>query len=192
MRDKIFFPLAALILVGMVFLALQPGIGKLPTGAVAGDGLNYRRIVIEDAYLNKVVAGGDASVRLLRDGGTYLLFIEAEHEKLAAAAEAGPHFRLAADIEQQFSGQRIRVTARVRPADARGAHQVEVNYSAGRIGESGWQAFDLEAGFADFSFEYDVPLMQGEQGVDYLGIRPVIPDKSRAIVVERIVLERIE
>lgn len=191
MRDKFFFPLAALLTGMMIFLAVQPGIGRLPDGAVAGDGLNYNRIVIEGPYLNKAVSGGDARVQLIRDGKSYYLYIEAAADALMAAPELGPHFRLAADIETQFAGRRVRVTARVRPADTRGAEQVELNYSSGRAGDSGWQMLDLQSGFADVSFEYDVPPLEGDQGVDYIGIRPVVPDKSRALVLERIVLERL-
>ena len=191
MRDKIFFPLAALLMILMVFLAIQPGIGRLPDGAMAGDGVNYERIVIDGPYLNKVVAGGDAITRLVRDGPDYLLYIETEAGVLADAPELGPHFRLAADIETQFAGRKIRVTVRARPADMRGAEKIQVNYSAGRVGESGWQPFDLQRGFSDVSFEYDVPPIQGDQGVDYIAIRPIVPDKSRALIVERIVFERI-
>lgn len=191
MRDKIFFPLAALLMILMVFLAIQPGIGRLPDGAMAGDGVNYERIVIDGPYLNKVIAGGDAITRLVRDGPDYLLYIETEAGALADAPELGPHFRLAADIETQFAGRKIRVTVRARPADMRGAEKIQVNYSAGRVGESGWQAFDLQRGFSDVSFEYDVPPIQGDQGVDYIAIRPIVPDKSRALIVERIVFERI-
>ncbi|MFN3608692.1 MAG: hypothetical protein ACK4Y9_06480 [Hyphomonas sp.] len=191
MRDKLFFPLAALLTVAMIILAIQPGIGRLPTGAVAGDGVNYDRIVIDGRYLNKVISGGDARAQLIREGDAYRLHIEAAAEALAAAPELGPHFRLAPDIEVQLAGQRVRITARVRPADARGAEQIEMNYSTGRTGDSGWQVLNLEPGFAEVSFEYDVPALQGEQGVDYLAIRPVVPDKSRAIIVEQIVLERL-
>ncbi|MBY9065964.1 hypothetical protein K1X12_03590 [Hyphomonas sp. WL0036] len=191
MRDKLFFPLAALLAAAMVLLAIQPGVGRLPTGAVAGDGMNYDRIVIEGPYLNKVIAGGDARAQLIREGGNYYLYIEAAADALSAAPELGPHFRLAADIETQFSGRKARVTVRARPADVRGAEDIEVNYSAGRVGESGWQVMPLQPGFSDVSFDYDVPLIQGEQGVDVLGIRPVVPDKSRALVIERIVLQRL-
>jgi len=192
MRDRIFFPLAGLLVILMIFLAVQPGIGRLPTGAMAGDGVNYDRIVIEGDYLNKMIAGGDADVDLLRtpDGG-YALQISAAADVLSDAPELGPHFRLAPDIEVQFAGRRIRVTARVRPADARGAMEVKLNYSAGRAGESGWRMFALQPGFSDLTFEYDVPPQTGEQGVDYLALRPVVPEKQRAILVQRITLERL-
>lgn len=192
MRDRIFFPLAGLLVGLMVFVALQPGIGQLPTGAVAGDGVNYDRIVIEGRYLNKVIAGGEARTRLLRtqDKG-YVLQIDADADALADAPELGPHFRLAPDIEVQFSGRKIRATVRARPADDQGAMEIKVNYSAGRVGESGWQVFALQPGFSDFSFEYDVPVVSGEQGVDYLAVRPVVPAKRRSIFIESIVLERL-
>ena len=191
MRDKYFFPLAVLLTVMMVFLAIQPGIGRLPEGAVAGDGVNYDRIEISGPYLNKAISGGDARVQLVRDERTYYLYIEAEVDALAASPELGPHFRLAPDIEAQFAGHRIRVTARVRPADTRGAEQVELNYSTGRAGDSGWQSLNLQPGFSDISFEYDVPPLLGEQGVDYIAFRPLVPEKSRALILERIVLERL-
>ena len=192
MRDRIFFPLAGVLVLLMVFLGLQPGIGRLPSGPVAGDGTNYDRIVIEGEYLNKVIAGGDARTRLLRtqDRG-YVLQIDAEAGVLADAPELGPHFRLAPDIEVQFSGRRIRATVRMRPADDQGAMEAQANYSAGRVGESGWQTFALQPGFTDFSFEYDVPLTSGEQGVDYFAVRPVVPEKRRSLLVERITLERL-
>jgi hypothetical protein len=158
MRDRLFFPLAGLLVLLMVGLAVQPGIGRLPTGSVAGDGTNYDRIVIEGAYLNKVIAGGDARTRLLRTPDrSYLLDISAEAGALMDAPELGPHFRLAPDLEVQFSGRKIRITVRARPAPDQGATQMRVNYSAGRVGESGWKQFDLQPDFTDFSFEYDVP-----------------------------------
>ena len=192
MRDRIFFSLAGVLVLLMVFVALQPGIWRLPSGPVAGDGVNYDRIVIEGRYLNKVIAGGEARTKLLRTPERgYMLQIDAAVDALAVEPELGPHFRLAPDIEVQFSGRRIRATVRVRPTSDQGAVEVKANYSAGRVGESGWKTFSLQPGFTDFSFEYDVPLMSGEQGVDYFGIRPVVPEKQRSILVERIVLERL-
>jgi hypothetical protein len=192
MKDRIFFPLALLVAAGMVAIAIAPGIGRLPTGAVTGDGKDYSVITIRDAYLNKVIAGGDAKTQLVDGpGGRKLLYIEADAGVLSDAPELGPHFRLAADIEVQFTGFRIRCTVKARPADDHGATQMQANYSAGRVGESGWQIFDLQPDFEEFSFEYDVPLIEGDQGVDYFAVRPVVPNKTRALLVEEIRFERL-
>lgn len=192
MKDRIFFPLALLVAAGMVGIAIMPGVGRLPSGAVTGDGKDYSEITISGVYLNKVVAGGDATTRLIDGpGGRKQLYIEVQAGALDEAPELGPHFRLAADMEVQFSGYTVRCTVRARPADTRGALQMQANYSAGRVGESGWQVFDLQRGLADFSFEYDVPLAEGDQGVDYFGIRPVVPDKSRALIVEEVKFQRL-
>lgn len=192
MKDRIFFPLALLVAAGMVGIAILPGVGRLPTGAVTGDGQNYNEITVKGAYLNKIIAGGDATTRLI-DGpsGQKQLYIEAEAGVLDSAPELGPHFRLAADMEVQFSGFTVRCMVRARPADTHGALQMETNYSAGRVGDSGWQVFDLQRDFQDFSFEYDVPLAEGDQGVDYFGIRPVVPEKTRALIVEEVRFERL-
>ena len=168
MRDRFFFPAALALVAMMVFLAIRPGIGALPSGAVAGDGANYNKITIEGDYLHKVFAGGNAKTELV-DGpdNKTLLYIEAE----TGALRDEP--------------------VRARPADDRGAMQIAMNYSAGRVGESGWRIFDLKPEFSDLSFDYDVPRIEGDQGVDYLGIRPVVPNKSRAVLIERITLDRI-
>jgi hypothetical protein len=192
LRDILFFPLSLLLAGGMVMLALSPVLGRLPSGPVAGDGVNYKRIVVKDAYLNKVVGGGETTTELLRGrDGSFGLYIEAGEGALGDAIEMGPHFQLNADLEQNFSGKRLRITARIRPAGDKGALQAAVNYSAGRAGESGWQVFDLAPQATDFSFEYDVPVHRGDQGLDYLGVRPVVPEKSRAIIVESLTLEQI-
>ena len=116
MRDRFFFPAALALVVMMVFLAIRPGIGALPSGPVAGDGAHYDKITIEGDYLHKVFAGGNARTELV-DGpdNKVLLFVEAETGALRDEPELGPHFRLAADIETQFSGMTVRITVRARP-----------------------------------------------------------------------------
>tara|TARA_R110000787_G_scaffold75803_4_gene167720 strand:- start:3970 stop:4581 length:612 start_codon:yes stop_codon:yes gene_type:complete len=192
MRDRFFFPAAFVLVAMLVFLAIRPGIGALPTGPVTGDGTHYDSITIEDDYLHKVFAGGNAKTELVDGPGKKsLLLISADVGALRDEPELGPHFRLAADIETQFSGMTVRVTVRARPTDDGGAMQLAANYSAGRVGESGWKIFDLKPEFSDFTFDYDVPRIEGDQAVDYFGIRPVVPDKSRGLLVERITFQRI-
>jgi hypothetical protein len=34
-------------------------------------------------------------------------------------------------------------------------------------------------------------LIEGDQGVDYFAVRPVVPDKSRALIVEQVTFKRL-
>ncbi len=192
MRDFVFFPLAALLAGGMIWLSIMPAFGAKPSGPVTGDGVNYDRIEVSGDMLYKVIAGGDLRTEVqTTPEGEKQLFLEVEAGALADGVEYGPHFRLAADIETQFSGRRIRVTVSAQPAEAKGAEQLLINYSAGRVGESGWETFDLGQQNLDVAFEYTVPQIQGDQASDYLGIRPVVPDGVRGVLISKIVLERL-
>lgn len=190
MRDRIFYP-AALILAGlMVFLALRPAMGALPSGPVSvGDG-QYGEVRVSGVQLNRMLAGGDADIELLEDDGTHVLILEAEAGALVDDPVLGPHFQLAADLEAQFAGFEMTIAVTARPGEVRGASQMQVNYSAGRDGESGWQVFDLVPSDQTYSFTYRVPVKSGENGLDYLAIRPVVPDKSRTLIVSEIVFTR--
>lgn len=176
----------------LIAAALLPGAGALPTGTVTGDGKDYSVITIEGSYLNKVYAGGDAITRLEKDDtGKRVLYIEAEAGLLSDNPELGPHFKLAGDVETQFSGMTIRITVTARPVSDGGAEKIALNYSAGHAGGSGWKIFALDTGVTNISFDYKVPLVIGDQGNDFLAIRPVVPVKSRALIVEKITMERL-
>lgn len=192
MRDHFFFPLAALLAAGMAWLAVMPAFGAKPSGPVTGDGVHYDRIEVSGDALYKIIAGGDLRTEIRRfDDDSHKLYLEVEAGTLADGVEFGPHFRLAADIETQFSGRLIRVTVTAQPAEVKGAEQIVVNYSAGRVGESGWELFDLTPESREVSFEYRVPEVQGDQASDYLGIRPVVPEGYRGVLISKIVLERL-
>lgn len=192
MRDRFFFPLALLLAVGMVWLGVRPAYSAKPSGPITGDGVNYDRIEISGDMLYKVVAGGDASTEIQTGpNGEIQLYLDVEGGSLADGVEFGPHFRLASDIETQFSGRRIRVTVSVQPAQVKGAEQVLLNYSAGRVGESGWQVLNLAQGSVDVVLEYKVPIMEGDQASDYLGIRPLVPEDRRGVIITKIVMERL-
>lgn len=190
MPDKLFFPLAAVLAGLLVLLALRPALGALPTGAVSvGDG-NYLQILVEGTQLNRINAGGEARIDLVQSGNPVFLEIETAAGSLQDDPLLGPHFVLAEDIELQFSGHEIEIAITARPAQSRGATQMRVNYSAGRDGESGWQEFDLTPDWAVYRFTYNVPVKTGERALDYLAIRPVTPDKTRALQVSNVEMLR--
>ena len=84
------------------------------------------------------------------------------------------------------------MTIEARPSRPQGATSFEANYSAGNEGNSGWQTFDLQSGYQAFSFEWDVPLRETQtNALDYLSIRPVVPEKTRGVEIRAIRIERI-
>lgn len=191
MGDKFFFPLIILFAGGLVGLALSPQLDALPSGPVSVGDMNYNQVVVEGVELNRMLAGGEAAVTLERNGLTdAALEIVTMAGVLPDDPRLGPHFELAADLEVQFSGFEVEVLVTAKPGPERGALQMQVNYSTGRDGESGWQVFDLQPDWETFSFTYRVPVKSGENALDYLAIRPVTPDKSRSILIDRIEFRR--
>lgn len=191
MKDRIFFPLAVLLVAGLVALAILPGRNRLPTGAVAGDGGNYERIEVSGKYLNKLVPTETASYRILRPNESdYALEITADSSTIPENAEFGPHFRIDADIEMRFAKHPIRITLTVRRGD-NNTQQVAINYSAGKTQESGWRIFDIGPQASEVTFVYNVPESSGGNSVDYLGIRPVSESGTGRVIVEKIVMEQV-
>ncbi|MEO0815695.1 MAG: hypothetical protein AAFX86_00165 [Pseudomonadota bacterium] len=187
MGDKIFYPFIFLLAAGLVALALSPQINALPTGPVSVGDQNYNRVSVADLELNRMKAGGDADVILQRNGVTEAnLEIVTTAGVLSPDPRLGPHFELSADIEVQFSGFEVEVIVTAKPGESRGATQMQVNYSTGRDGESGWQVFNLQRDWDTFSFTYRVPVKSGENALDYLAIRPVTPDKTRSLLIDRV------
>lgn len=86
----------------------------------------------------------------------------------AGGSTGGLGLRLADSFEANASGKQVRVTVRASSADE-GA-LLGVAYSTADVGNSGWQAFPLTTEPADYTFTYDVPLLQAGNG-DYLGFR---------------------
>lgn len=191
MGDKIFFPLIILLAGGLIGLALSPQLNALPSGPVSVGNMDYSQVEVSGLELNRMLAGGEAAVTLERNGlNDAALEIVTTAGTLSGDPRLGPHFELAADLEVQFSGFEIEVLVTAKPGPERGALQMQVNYSTGRDGESGWQVFDLQPDWETFSFTYRVPAKSGENALDYLAIRPVTPDKSRSLLVERIEFRR--
>ncbi len=194
MKDYLFFPLAAIIAAGLIAFAALPGRDRQACGSVSGAGTSYAIIELTAADMCRLEAAGQARLNLLGlEGAPTAMRISAGAGMLGDRPDRNPHFRLAADLEQAFSGFRVRTTIEARPADEGGALALEANYSEGAKGNSGWQRFDLKPGWNTYSFEWDVPARTRteDQGVDYLALRPYVPEKTRAVDVRAVTFERV-
>lgn len=194
MSDRVFFIAAFLLAAFMVALGLAPGLGEDPSGPVSGGGTDYSLIEVSGPQLNRIVAGGDVDIDLMRADGRDVVRIGALADTLSEDPVRGPHFVLAPDLEVAFAGRPVRVTVTARAADKYGASEMQLHYWAGSGEGSGWQTFNLTRTFQDYSFIYEPPARNPgtEPAYDYLAIRPVVPEKERAVFVSSITLQRME
>lgn len=194
MSDFVFYPIALIAALAIVAAAALPGRDRMTCGSVSGAGTNYQRIVVDGDDLCRFEAAGQSDIELNFTGDTIdFVTVSAEAGKLGDRPDRNPHFRLAADIELQFSGHEIEVIIVARPSQSGGAFAFEANYSAGIEGNSDWRKFDLQRGFSRHTFTWTVPPRTGEeQAVDYLAIRPVVPEKTRSIDIQSVTFRRLE
>lgn len=193
MSDLLFYPVALLAALAIIAGAALPGRDRLACSSVSGAGTNYTDIMVSGDDLCRMVAAGQSDIdRVLTGESISSLVVSAGAGMLSDRPERNPHFRLAADLEQQFAGRRIRVSVEAKPTQPRGAHSFEMNYSAGQEGNSGWQLFDLQPDYRTYSFIWDVPARQGtEQAIDYLSIRPIVPEGTRGVEIRSVRFERL-
>jgi hypothetical protein len=190
MPGSVFYSLCALMAAGPIALAIVPFSDRLPTGAVSVGQGDRARVEVSGPELNRIVGAGFADITSGPDlDGNWRVLISAKAGALPDDPVLVPHFRLAADLERTFATQIIRVTVRAKSSPPVGAEAFEVNYSAGKPGESGWQRFDLSSEFQDYSFEWTPPPYGDELGVDYLAIRPVVPEKTRSVEIASVLFE---
>lgn len=192
MSDRVFFSLIILLAALMVTASARPGVDNLPRGPIGGADTDYKTITVEGLQLNRIIAGGDDAMGIVEREGEPVLMVESLAGTQNRDPIKGPHFELDSDLERVFSDHEVEVTITARPTERKGAHSFQVNYSAGRPGESGWQTFDMIPDWREYSFIYRVPEKTGDNAFDYLGIRPVVPEDMRSILIKRITFQRFE
>lgn len=188
MRDHLFFPASAIIAAAFVFLALDPYAERLPSGPVSGGGRDAQDVTISGVELNRFIVGesGGTTLDLIQpEGGAALLRIDRQAGDYSDP-RLGPHLMLAEDLEYALESRPIEVVIEARSVGDFAASQFEANYFAKVDGDSGWRQFDLTREFQPYTLTFHTPRRGREEGYDYLGIRPVAPDKHRVIDVRSV------
>ncbi|NHK29532.1 hypothetical protein FF098_016610 [Parvularcula flava] len=86
----------------------------------------------------------------------------------AGAETGGASIEVSEDVAAAVSGKPVTIT--VRAAGDAGS-TMRVAYSTNRVGNSGWQEFELSEDMQDYSFTYPVPA-DDQTATDYIGILP--------------------
>ncbi len=191
MRDIVFYPIIAVVAVVMVIGSLylgwqQPKCG--PFGGAEGPA-DYSLIILKGQDLCRM-DGFEGYELLLEDD---VLTIRAEEGANDADVQRNAHFRLGPDLETVYAGHKLRISLTVKPTDGAGAEAFEFNYSAGKAGDTGWTKFDLQPDWNTYTAEVDIPrkLLENTNALDYIAVRPVVPDKTRGIELSEIRFRRL-
>lgn len=191
MRDSVFYPLVAAIVAAMVLSALYLGWQKPQCGPFGGaDGPeDYALIILQGGDLCRMEAYEGYELDLEED----ILTIRADETANFPDVQRNAHFRLGPDLETVYSGHKLRVSLTVKPTEGAGAEAFEFNYSAGKAGNSGWIRFDLKPEWETYTAEVDVPrkLLESSVALDYISVRPVVPEKTRGIELREIRFRRL-
>jgi hypothetical protein len=188
MSDRLFFPMALLIAAAFVFVALDPFAERPPTGPLSGGGRNAEDVLAAGEELHRFLPGetGGLTFEPGSAGEGVLLRINRLAEQTYDDPRSGPHLVLAEDLEYAFENREVEVAIEARAAGEFGASQFEAAYMARAGEESGWRTFPLTAEFAPYTFVWSVPPRGDSEGYDFIGIRPVAPDKRRSMEVRSI------
>lgn len=188
MSDRLFFPLAILLAAAFVFLALQPFAERPPTGPLSGGGRNAEDVLAAGEELHRFLPGETGGLSLEPEGasGEILLRINRLAEQVYEDPRSGPHIVLAEDLEYAFENRDVEVVIEARAAGEFGASWFEAAYMARAGDESGWRRFALTPDFAPYAFTWTVPPRGTSEGYDYIGVRPVAPDKRRSMEIRSI------
>jgi hypothetical protein len=188
MRDRHFFPLAAILAGAFVFTALQPFADRCPRGPASGGGRNAEDITIAGREFCRFVPGNFDGLALIEpaDGAPPVLRITRLATDTYEDPRVGPNLPLAEDVEYALESREVEVVINARSAGDFAASEFEANYFARPEGESGWQKRALTSEFQDYSFTYKTPSRGDSEGRDYVGIRPVAPDKRRVMEVRSV------
>lgn len=188
MRDRLFFPLAFILASTFILMALQPFAERCSTGPVSGGGRNAEDVTVEGREFCRFQPGNYEGVKTIPASGDTpaLLQITRQATEVYEDPRSGPHVILAEDIEYALQERTIQIDIEARSAGDFPASQFEADYLAKAEFETGWKAFDLTPEFKTYSFTFDTPTRGDTIGYDYIGIRPVAPDKRRVMEVRSV------
>ena len=190
LKDYLFFPLVLIVAILMVLGSIMVGANAPQCGPFGGaDGpADYSFATIKGQNLCRMEGRKGYELQLAND----ILTIRGEAEENYGELVRSPQFKLGADLETVYAGQKLTISLQVKPTEGAGAMAFEAMYSTGKAGNSGWQRFDLIPDWQTYQFEYQVPekLLENTVAYDYFAVRPVVPEKVRGIMIREIEFRR--
>lgn len=187
LKDRFFYPLAALIAVAMIGIALS-----FAQQVDLSD-----TMIWEEGY---TMEGTDLS-RLTAQPGTQAIFHATMGGEPAFARlntttardnlPPGPGIfaSLGPDYERAFSERLLRLTVTARPSQINPLREFDMGYFSAGAGDSGWKRRTLEQGWSDYVLEFRPGLRTTDPDLDYFSIWPGETAEALSMDVKRMRVE---
>ncbi len=170
MKDKVFYPIFILVIMGIIALALLPSKGY---AVLSPQQIIKTGYVLQGSDLHKLTAAPATIVQIVdRQGEEGIIAILSSNiPRKMATPSAGVFGTLGSNYEQAFGGRKIEITITARRARKDPLDKFKAGYFTSGAGDSGWREFVLEDEYKDFSFSFS-PKPPSTPGNDYIGIWP--------------------
>lgn len=171
LKDRYFYPIAALIVGAMVAYALSFG----------------ERIDLTDREIwdNGYTMEGEDLVRLTVQPGTQAIYVaaaggEAAYARLTSTAaraslptsKPGVFAPLGPQYERAFATRKLRMTITARASRINPLESFDMGYFSAGSGDSPWLRRELTDTWQDYFFEYTPGALTAQQGLDHFSIWP--------------------
>lgn len=185
MKDMFFYPLAALIIGGIIYYALSFRVDAAPVDPNIFDVSGTDLVELFPSPGTTVSLSADAN------GDTVLAILSAHTSRALSPPSAGVFGTLGPVHEASFGGKPVRITVRARAGRTTPSETFELGYFTAGAGDSEWQSFQISDDFTDHSFVYIPNPPRGEAGNDYVGIWPDPSGQNGTIEVMSVRVEKI-
>lgn len=172
MKDRYFFPLAMLVIAGILALAILPG--KRAKGPTP-DEMRANGIMIEGQSLQRLVASPATLVNFTTDGvsGKMIAVLSTNIPRKMAVPSAGVFAAIPPAYKSVFSGQRLKITIVARKGSLKPLQEFDASYFQTSGPQSGWKSFELTPTFKEYIYYYaPKPINDKKPSIDYAGIWP--------------------
>lgn len=170
LRDAIFYPLALVVVAGLVMFALSRG----------ADHSTSPEKILEDGL---IVQGGDLR-RLTASPGTQIVFVPANSGAPAfaqlssltafenALPSPGVFVTLSPVYERAFAEKKLRLSVRARASKLVPSPSFQIGYFTERAESSGWQSQDLSPEWSDYTVEFQRGVSTQSGDLNFFSIWP--------------------
>lgn len=182
LNDWAFYPLAGIVIAGMVGGALA---GRQPEQRTAEDILS-NGIVFQDQSLFSITLGNGLEAQFISEGEQTYVSIAAGRGPLDGIQSAGAFYTLTPQELETLQGRRLRVSYSVRSAGEFGAAGSRLNLFIPGRGQGDWMRSELTREFQTIEIEVTPVNCTWEFG--FVGLWPDWDVDANTIEVERVTI----